>query len=60
MAFQNATRPNIQNSTFYDIGGHQIHYGGQLSIGPIVQISNSGTTHSQVGSLAFCKAVDSR
>ncbi|KAF8240590.1 hypothetical protein L208DRAFT_1352538 [Tricholoma matsutake] len=40
MAFQNATGTRIQDSAFYDIGGNQ------FNIGQIVQISNTGTTHS--------------
>jgi hypothetical protein len=46
MAFQNATGASIQNSAFYDIGGH-------LNIGQIVQISNAGTTHSPSCAIDF-------
>jgi hypothetical protein len=47
MAFQNATGTSIQNSAFYDIGGNlNVIHGNQFNIGQIVQISNTGTTHS--------------
>ena len=42
MAFKHATSASIHNSAFYDIRGHL----NQFNIGQIVQISNTGTTHS--------------